>query len=1027
MIAATQMKKPSNWQDFEKLCKLLWGEIWGCEDTIKRHGRQGQNQHGVDVFAYVERYGGYCGIQCKGKDEYTNAQLTEAEIDEEIEKAKGFEPEQKKLIFATTANKDAKIECYIRKRDVENRGKGLFQVDIASWEDIVDQLERYKTTYNWYVNNCQFKEATDVSVTFNGDEEIIIHPEYVRTTVHYEYKELTALEKSFQSQWEDLLSPNIGASLMPWNRPHQVDKRWCELNIRIDNISLFNNNVISICFKNIYLNEFLIKLGCFDDEKLIEQTFNTYMDIIKKSNIFIIQELQFLSYSILDNLSISDLHLQYNIILYILEFFSNSKIIKKTRPKILSFKFNTFKININRDTKSIQLFFDFSKIKEKTIFNYIIQNQKMNILYNKYEIIINNLREIKNYETKIRLMQSNFRSHQVNFLFSLIIKKLVDYIDDIKTSRIHILESKFNTFNPNMKVYIKNEKTKRKTRLEEIRHMIQDFPLNQKVKMLYNNISQLEQNFDLIMLSDNYTKDFRLIRRCDENQIYFFITKEKKKINLLEKEKQIEDKKFGSTGNLPSVENKNNKQSQQGYNNFLNIIFYIKNDQNSFMNIINFLENLLEDEQCELQNNITMICDRFYLESYVIMEPSLKSTVKRLFAIVDNYYTIAKKSKSKKINEDDDINNDNEDFNYDIYIADEFIAVENYHQYNNKTNNYSELIYEFLTCISGCIEFIVYTLRAKDIYLEKFYYIVRNMNDKHFFFEYKNSNIFIKQIKDFDSLIFFNEKKANPLLCIFPKIPESEYTISVDNFYDLYLRLFLNLNKVEEQKEKLSQIFLYKVHKNIFYENYDSIILIAYSYDAFYFFNDFFLKNNFLSTTKEKFNNVHFIPFDVKGNNNSYMKILENQKNNTLIANNLYIYEYGFNSNFKFSKPNLFLLSYKKSEYLLDKTKELINNKNFVQDREEKKVLFKILRNKKIKKESIKPIINNIVMLWKKNDKINIYHLSSSDYENVLKNYQKNVYQIQTQKVDMRLQNLTEDAINNYNNLKNKQKNCLIY
>lgn len=87
MIAPTQLKKPSNWQDFEKLCKLLWGEIWTCEDTIKRHGRQGQNQHGVDVFSYVEKYGGYCGIQCKGKDDYTNAQLTEREIDAEIEKA----------------------------------------------------------------------------------------------------------------------------------------------------------------------------------------------------------------------------------------------------------------------------------------------------------------------------------------------------------------------------------------------------------------------------------------------------------------------------------------------------------------------------------------------------------------------------------------------------------------------------------------------------------------------------------------------------------------------------------------------------------------------------------------------------------------------------------------------------------------------------------------------------------------------------------------------------------------------------
>ena len=229
------MKKPSNWQDFEKLCKLLWGEIWSCEDTIKRHGRQGQNQHGVDVFAYVEKYAGYCGIQCKGKDDYTNAQLTESEIDAEIEKAKGFEPELKLLVFATTANKDVKTESYIRKKDIENRSKGLFAVDIASWEDIVDQLERYRTTYNWYVNNCQFKDATDVCVSFDGEEEITIHPEYVKTTVHYEYKELTELERRIQYQWKDLVSPNLGVSLMPWNRPRQVDKRWCELNIRIEN------------------------------------------------------------------------------------------------------------------------------------------------------------------------------------------------------------------------------------------------------------------------------------------------------------------------------------------------------------------------------------------------------------------------------------------------------------------------------------------------------------------------------------------------------------------------------------------------------------------------------------------------------------------------------------------------------------------------------------------------------------------------------------------------------------------------
>ena len=81
MIAPTQIKKPSNWQDFETLCKLLWGEVWVCEDSIKRHGRQGQNQYGVDVYAYVDKYQGYCAIQYKGKDDYTKALLTETEID----------------------------------------------------------------------------------------------------------------------------------------------------------------------------------------------------------------------------------------------------------------------------------------------------------------------------------------------------------------------------------------------------------------------------------------------------------------------------------------------------------------------------------------------------------------------------------------------------------------------------------------------------------------------------------------------------------------------------------------------------------------------------------------------------------------------------------------------------------------------------------------------------------------------------------------------------------------------------------
>ena len=79
-----QLRKPENWQDFEGLCKKLWGEIWKVPNKIKKNGRLGQPQSGVDVYAIPKDEQKYWGIQCKGKDEYTKAKLTKKEIDEEI-------------------------------------------------------------------------------------------------------------------------------------------------------------------------------------------------------------------------------------------------------------------------------------------------------------------------------------------------------------------------------------------------------------------------------------------------------------------------------------------------------------------------------------------------------------------------------------------------------------------------------------------------------------------------------------------------------------------------------------------------------------------------------------------------------------------------------------------------------------------------------------------------------------------------------------------------------------------------------
>lgn len=180
-----QLRKPENWQDFESLCKVLWGEIWNCPE-IKKNGRTGQTQHGVDVYGTPQGETEYYGIQCKGKDDYTDAELTEKEIDKEIAKAMHFKPKLKKFYFATTANKDATIEEYIRLKDEESRKNGNFEIHLFSWEDIVDLIDENKHTHDWYITNIGFKLKHSVEITFGtGETHLDFNPKLLKNHVTY--------------------------------------------------------------------------------------------------------------------------------------------------------------------------------------------------------------------------------------------------------------------------------------------------------------------------------------------------------------------------------------------------------------------------------------------------------------------------------------------------------------------------------------------------------------------------------------------------------------------------------------------------------------------------------------------------------------------------------------------------------------------------------------------------------------------------------------------------------------------------
>jgi hypothetical protein len=179
------IRKPENWQDFESLCKKLWGEVWGIPNKIKKNGRSGQIQSGIDVYGKPVGESTYFGIQCKGKDEYSHTQLTRSEIDREIKKAQGFTPSLGTLIFATTANKDVKIEEYIRIKDAEEK----FEILLFCWEDITDLIEENRLTFNWYVKEIQHISKYDFTVIYeNFNDDFILVPNFRRITRIFEYE-----------------------------------------------------------------------------------------------------------------------------------------------------------------------------------------------------------------------------------------------------------------------------------------------------------------------------------------------------------------------------------------------------------------------------------------------------------------------------------------------------------------------------------------------------------------------------------------------------------------------------------------------------------------------------------------------------------------------------------------------------------------------------------------------------------------------------------------------------------------------
>lgn len=260
------IQKPQNWQDFETLCKKLWGEIFEIPYEIKKNGRIGQTQHGVDVYGIPKGHSKPVGIQCKGKDDYSDAVLTKKEIDSEISKANYFKPQLGTLIFATTANKDAKIEEYVRLKN----NNSDFKILLFCWEDIADLIEENKNTYDWYVRDLMHQTKYDFHVLFNDfQKELTLNPMLEKKIIKHVYSEksldetladtrklLNEIQKSLDSN--KLNTPSLNF-INPF-RSEYINESYVEFEIILEN----SGNMV---LENWYFNlNFTSGVAVLDDE-----------------------------------------------------------------------------------------------------------------------------------------------------------------------------------------------------------------------------------------------------------------------------------------------------------------------------------------------------------------------------------------------------------------------------------------------------------------------------------------------------------------------------------------------------------------------------------------------------------------------------------------------------------------------------------------------------------------------------------------------------------------------------------------
>lgn len=128
---------------FQDFCLKLMKSYWK-DNYAQTYGKRGDGQQGVDISG-DDNVNGLMpvGMQCKGSESNKPRQLSNSDIEGEVEKAKKFRPSLKLLIIAYTGDKKSSLMERARELSEDNEGKGLFRVVLWAWEDIVREAYNF--------------------------------------------------------------------------------------------------------------------------------------------------------------------------------------------------------------------------------------------------------------------------------------------------------------------------------------------------------------------------------------------------------------------------------------------------------------------------------------------------------------------------------------------------------------------------------------------------------------------------------------------------------------------------------------------------------------------------------------------------------------------------------------------------------------------------------------------------------------------------------------------------------------------